>query len=138
MKKHCFFAPNLVRAVSPQPLGVFDSNFKHRSVGVCSCAFFTFYSCHTYFRYFWVKKHCFLHQILFALFLRNRLEFSIQILNIGQLGCVVVPFSHFFNVTHILGIFGLKKNLIFAQILSALFLHNRLEFSFQILNIGQW
>jgi hypothetical protein len=101
VKKH-FFAPNLVRAVSPQPLGVFISNFKHRSVGLCSCAFFTFYSCHSYFRcFFLVKNIVFLPQILSALFLHNRLEFSFQILNIGQWGYVVVLFARFIHVTYI-------------------------------------
>ena len=50
---------------------------------------------------------------LSRLFFHNRLEFSFQILNIGQRGCVVVPFLRFIHVTHILGIFG-WKNIVFC------------------------
>ena len=84
----------------------------------------------------WKKQ--FFPQILSALFLHNRLVFLFQIWNIGQLWYVVVPFSHFSHVMLILGNFGWKKHCFLPQILSALILHNHLEFSFQILNIGQW
>jgi len=133
-----FFTREFVRAISLRRLAVFPRNFKYRSVRVWVCFFFTFYPCHAYFRYFWVKKHRFFAQSLSALFLHNRLELSFQILNIGQWGCVVVPFSRFIHATHILGIFGWKKHRFLPQILSVLFLHNRLELSFQILNLGQW
>ena len=72
------------------------------------CLFYVFL-CYTYFRYFWVKKHCFLPQIMSTLFLHNRLEFSFQILNIGQWGYVVVLFSRFIHFTHILGTFWVKN-----------------------------
>ena len=42
IEKNIVFASNLVRAVSRQPLGVFISNFRHRSVRVCNCAFLRF------------------------------------------------------------------------------------------------
>ena len=69
----------------------------------------------------------------------NRVEFSFQILNIGQWGCVVVPFSCFIHVTHFSFFFGEKKTLFLPKSCPRCFsIYNRLEFSFQILNIGQW
>ena len=60
-------------------------------------------------------------------------SFCLKFLNIGWWGYVVVPFSHFIDVTHILGIFWVKNIYfapIFVDILWVPFLHNRLEFLF--------